>query len=143
MFSISSIFEFLFAEINIESCFDIHICPKLSSNSALNTSKDLFDEFSKRHFDKIKAKLNISDEDLRESISEIEKLNPKPGGAYNENTKMNSSIVPDFTVEVIDGNVKLKLNSRNAPDLYVSEEYKNMLSGYSESKEKLKVKKMR
>ena len=56
---------------------------------------------------------------------------------------MNSSIVPDFTVEIIDGNVKLKLNSRNAPDLYVSEEYKNMLSGYSNQKKKLKVKKMR
>ena len=55
---------------------------------------------------------------------------------------MNSSIVPDFTVEVIDGNVKLKLNSRNAPDLYVSEEYKNLLSGYSESKEKTKSQKI-
>ena len=96
---------------------------------------------SKKHFDKIKSKLNISDEDLKESIYEIEKLNPKPGGAYNETTKINSSIVPDFTVEVLDGEVKLKLNSRNAPDLYVSEEYKNMLSGYSESKEKSKSQK--
>ena len=116
---------------------------KVNKNVSYATKiiKDLFDEFSKRHFDKIKSKLNISDEDLKESIYEIEKLNPKPGGAYNETTKINSSIVPDFTVEVLDGEVKLKLNSRNAPDLYVSEEYKNMLSGYSESKEKSKSQK--
>lgn len=116
---------------------------KINKNVSYATKiiKDLFDEFSKRHFDKIKSKLNISDEDLKESIYQIEKLNPKPGGAYNETTKINSSIVPDFTVEVLDGEVKLKLNSRNAPDLYVSEEYKNMLSGYSESKEKSKSQK--
>ena len=116
---------------------------KINKNVSYATKiiKDLFNEFSKRHFDKIKSKLNISDEDLKESIYEIEKLNPKPGGAYNETTKINSSIVPDFTVEVLDGEVKLKLNSRNAPDLYVSEEYKNMLSGYSESKEKSKSQK--
>ena len=129
---------------NLQECLYLQLKRKKSTkniSNAVKIIKDLFDEFSKRHFDKIKAKLNISDEDLRESISEIEKLNPKPGGAYNENTKMNSSIVPDFTVEVIDGNVKLKLNSRNAPDLYVSEEYKNMLSGYSESKEKTKSQK--
>tara|TARA_B100000989_G_scaffold135583_1_gene100753 strand:+ start:446 stop:1894 length:1449 start_codon:yes stop_codon:yes gene_type:complete len=129
---------------NLQECLYLQLKRKKTSkniSNALKIIKDLFDEFSKRHFDKIKTKLNISDEDLRVSISEIEKLNPKPGGAYNENTKLNSSIVPDFTVEVIDGNVKLKLNSRNAPDLYVSEEYKNMLSGYSESKEKTKSQK--
>ena len=129
---------------NLQECLYLQLKRKKTTkniSNAVKIIKDLFDEFSKRHFDKIKAKLNISDEDLRESISEIEKLNPKPGGAYNENTKMNSSIVPDFTVEVIDRNVKLKLNSRNAPDLYVSEEYKNMLSGYSESKEKTKSQK--
>ena len=129
---------------NLQECLYLQLKRKKTTkniSNAVKIIKDLFDEFSKRHFDKIKAKLNLSDEDLRESISEIEKLNPKPGGAYNENTKMNSSIVPDFTVEVIDGEIKLKLNSRNAPDLYVSNEYKNMLSGYSESKEKTKSQK--
>ena len=129
---------------NLQECLYLQLKRKKTTkniSNAVKIIKDLFDEFSKRHFDKIKAKLNISDEDLRESISEIEKLNPKPGGAYNENTKINSSIVPDFTVEVIDGEIKLKLNSRNAPDLYVSNEYKNMLSGYSESKEKTKSQK--
>ena len=129
---------------NLQQCLLLQLKRKsITKNisNAIKVTEDLFDEFSKRHFDKIKSKLNISDEDLRECMSEIEKLNPKPGGAYNENTKINSSIVPDFTIELVDGEIKLKLNSRNAPDLYVSQEYKNMLSGYSESKEKTKSQK--
>ena len=129
---------------NLQQCLLLQLKRKsITKNisNAIKITKDLFDEFSKRHFDKIKSKLNISDEDLRDCIGEIEKLNPKPGGAYNENTKINSSVVPDFTIELIDGEIKLKLNSRNAPDLYVSQEYKNMLSGYSESKEKTKSQK--
>ena len=129
---------------DLQQCLLLQLKRKKINKNVSNATKivkDLFDEFSKRHFDKIKSKLNISDEDLKQSIYEIEKLNPKPGGAYNETTKINSSIVPDFTVEILDGEVKLKLNSRNAPDLYVSEEYKNMLSGYSESKEKSKSQK--
>ena len=129
---------------DLQQCLLLQLKRKKINKNVSNATKiikDLFDEFSKRHFDKIKSKLNISNDDLKESIYEIEKLNPKPGGAYNETTKINSSIVPDFTVEILDGEVKLKLNSRNAPDLYVSEEYKNMLSGYSESKEKSKSQK--
>lgn len=129
---------------DLQQCLLLQLKRKKINKNVSNATKiikDLFDEFSKRHFDKIKYKLNISNDDLKESIYEIEKLNPKPGGAYNETTKINSSIVPDFTVEILDGEVKLKLNSRNAPDLYVSEEYKNMLSGYSESKEKSKSQK--
>ena len=105
---------------------------------AIKIIEDFFDLFSKKHFEKIKQKLNINNDELRDVVSEIEKLNPKPGGAFNENTKINSSIVPDFTIKIIDGELKLELNSRNAPELYVSEEYKNMLSGYSESKNKTK-----
>ena len=105
---------------------------------SINIIENFFDLFSKKHFEKIKQKLNISSEELRNVITEIEKLNPKPGGAFNENTKINSSIVPDFTIKIVDGELKLELNSRNAPQLNVSEEYKNMLSGYSESKNKTK-----
>ena len=129
---------------NLQQCLILQLKrKKLTKNisNALKITEDLFDEFSKRHFDKIKNKLNLSDDDLKECVGEIEKLNPKPGGAYNENTKINSSIVPDFNIEIVDGEIKLKLNSRNAPDLYVSQEYKNMLSGYSESKEKTKSQK--
>ena len=93
--------------------------------------------FYSKHFEKIKAKLSVDNDGLKDAISEIEKLNPKPGGAYNENTKINSSIVPDFTIRIIEGELKLELNSRNAPELHVSQEYRNMLEGYNESKNKI------
>ena len=129
---------------NLQQCLLIQLKRKSVSKNvsfAIKIIEDLFDEFSKKHFDKINHKLNITNDELKKIILEIEKLNPKPGGAYNENIKINSSIVPDFTIEIIDGEIKLKLNSRNAPDIYFSEEYKNMLSGYSESKEKSKSQK--
>ena len=84
---------------------------------SLKIIEEYFDLFSKKHFEKIKQKLNISNDELKDVVSEIEKLNPKPGGAFNENTKINSSIVPDFTIKIIEGELKLELNSRNAPDL--------------------------
>jgi RNA polymerase sigma-54 factor len=69
---------------------------------------------------------------------EIEKLNPKPGAAYGSDTKMNAQIVPDFTIQLIDGKLNLMLNGRNAPELHVSSEYRNMLSGYKEANKKSK-----
>ncbi|MDC1336624.1 RNA polymerase sigma-54 factor, partial [Flavobacteriaceae bacterium] len=70
-----------------------------------------------------------------------EKLNPKPGSAFSEPTKINSTIIPDFKIEIIENKLTLNLNSRNAPELYVSNEYKNMLTGYQENKNISKSKK--
>ena len=126
---------------DLKQCLILQLKRKNKSKTidlSLKIIEEFFDLFSKKHFEKIKQKLNISNDELKDVVSEIEKLNPKPGGAFNENTKINSSIVPDFTIKIIEGELKLELNSRNAPDLYVSEEYKNMLSGYSESKNKTK-----
>lgn len=97
-----------------------------------------FNAFSKKHFSKIKARLKIDDEQLKDCMYEIEKLNPKPGAAYSSDTKMNAQIVPDFTIQLIDGQLNLILNGRNAPELHVSSEYRNMLSGYKEAKQKSK-----
>ena len=66
---------------------------------ALKIIKNHFEQFSKKHFEKIKTKLNIDEDLLKRSIKEIEKLNPRPGGSHNENNKLNSSIVPDFLDE--------------------------------------------
>ncbi len=126
---------------DLKQCLILQLKRKNKSKTidlSLKIIEEFFDLFSKKHFEKIKQKLNISNDELKDVVSEIEKLNPKPGGAFNENTKINSSIVPDFTIKIIEGELKLELNSRNAPDLYVSEEYKNMLSGYSEAKNKTK-----
>ena len=126
---------------NLQQCLELQLSRKPKNqvvDLALKIIKNHFDQFSKKHFEKIKTKLNIDEDLLKKSIKEIEKLNPRPGGSHNENNKLNSSIVPDFTIKIIDGELKLELNSRNAPELFVSNEYKNMLAGYNESKTKNK-----
>ena len=122
---------------NLKECLYIQLKRKNSSASiktAIKIIEHNFDMFTKKHYKKIILKLNISENELKHALKEIEKLNPKPGSAFSESTKINSTIIPDFTIEIIDNKLNLTLNSRNAPDLYVSNEYKNMLSGYQESK---------
>ena len=122
---------------NLKECLTIQLKRKNSSASiktAIKIIEHNFDMFTKKHYKKIILKLGISENELKNAIKEIEKLNPKPGSAFSESTKINSTIIPDFTIEIIDNKLNLTLNSRNAPDLYVSNEYKNMLSGYQESK---------
>lgn len=100
-----------------------------------------FDQFTKKHYAKLIQKHHISEEELKAAISEIERLNPKPGGSYAENTRMIEHIVPDFSIKIVDGELELTLNGRNAPELHVSKEYSNMLEGYKNSKEKSKSQK--
>ena len=122
---------------DLKECLLIQLKRKKVSKDISNAIKIIetsFEIFSKKHFKKIILKLNISEIDLKRAILEIEKLNPKPGAAFAESTKMNSTIIPDFKIEIIDNKLNLTLNSRNAPDLYVSREYKNMLSGYQAAK---------
>ncbi len=94
--------------------------------------EDHFEEFIKKHYDKIQLKLEIEDQDLKEAIDEILKLNPKPGGSMKESAKPMQQITPDFTVIEFEGRLELSIHGRNAPDLKVSREYENMLRGYSE-----------
>ena len=122
---------------NLQECLILQLKRKLSTkyiSNAINILENNFDLFIKKHYEKIITKLNINESELKESIKEIEKLNPKPGSAFSEPSKINSSIIPDFTIEIIDDQLVLNLNSRNAPDLYISNDYKNMLSGYQETK---------
>ena len=77
----------------------------------------------------------------KSTITEISKLNPKPGSSYAGNNKIAEQIVPDFSMKILDGELDLTLNSRNAPELHVSREYNNMLKGYQESTEKSKSQK--
>ena len=125
--------------LNLKECLLIQLKRKTKTNLINDTIaivSNQFEAFTKKHFSKIKSKLNFDDDKLRLCIKEIEKLNPKPGASLGINTKINSQIVPDFTVLVLDGELKLLLNSRNIPELHVSNEYKNMLMGYKESKTK-------
>lgn len=103
--------------------------------------KKSFDQFTKKHYKKLIQKHNVTEEELKDAISEIEKLNPKPGGSYSGNTRIIEHVVPDFSIRIVEGELELSLNGRNAPELHVSKEYSNMLKGYKESKDKTKSQK--
>ena len=96
-----------------------------------------FDEFSKKHYDKILQKAHISEEELKEAIEEITKLNPKPGFIIGEEARSSQYVVPDFLVSLNDGELELNLNSRNTPELSINREYYSMLREYNKRKKKI------
>ena len=104
-------------------------------NNALKIIKNHFNEFSHKHYTKLQERLGISQDTLKIALDLISKLNPKPGGALTSSNQ-NTQIVPDFILTIEEGNLYVKLNKRNMPQLRVSDAYKEMLSGYSESDSK-------
>ena len=102
--------------------------------------RDYFEEFTKKHYSKIIKKLEVTDEDLKEAIEIIIKLNPKPGNSLRESSKTMQHVIPDFLVSVEDEELKLQLNQRNAPELKVSRQYREMLKSYDGDKTNKKQK---
>jgi len=96
----------------------------------------MMDEFSKKHYTRICQRLGIDEAELKEVMDEILRLNPRPGSSVADSTKVVQNIVPDFIISNEDGKLELSLNGRNAPQLRVSAEYKEMLQTYSETKGK-------
>ena len=123
---------------DLRECLLLQLERKHHGDIAVYTAKKIlekcFDEFTKKHYDKIKSKFEIDDDDLKEAIEEIVRLNPKPGNSLKEstNSKNIQQIIPDFILMEEDGELSLSLNSRNAPRLKVSKTYENMLRNYSE-----------
>jgi RNA polymerase sigma-54 factor len=93
-----------------------------------------FDEFTRKHYDKILKKARISEDDLKGAIQEILKLNPKPGDSVSETSRLNNYVIPDFSVRNINGELELTLNSRNAPELRINRSYIDMMETYAENK---------
>ncbi|MEX0314963.1 MAG: RNA polymerase factor sigma-54 [Allomuricauda sp.] len=112
-----------------------------STELAIAILEKSFDQFTKKHYAKLLQKHHISEDELKAAVLEIERLNPKPGGSYAGNTRIIEHIVPDFSIKIVEGELELTLNGRNAPELHVSKEYSNMLEGYKNSKEKSKSQK--
>ena len=104
----------------------------LARHTALTILEDYFDEFTKKHYARIAQKLELTEDDLKDAIDQIIKLNPKPGNSMKEAQKDMSVITPDFVIYENEGKLELTLNSRNAPDLKVSKGYENMMRGYAE-----------
>ena len=129
---------------SLEECLLIQLRRKEETGAvtlAIDILEDAFDQFSKKHYKKLLSKFDISEDQLRDAIDEIEHLNPKPGGSYAGNTKIVEHVIPDFTIKITDGELELTLNGRNAPEMHISREYTNMLKGYKASKEKSKSQK--
>ena len=113
-----------------------HKTPTESIALAMDIIEHHFDAFTKKHYEKLLQKYAVSNEQLKKAVYEIEKLNPKPGGSYTGNNKVTENIVPDFAIRIVDGDLELTLNGRNAPSLHVSKEYQEMLQTYKESRDK-------
>ncbi|ARV16157.1 RNA polymerase factor sigma-54 [Polaribacter sp. SA4-12] len=129
---------------DLKECLIIQLKRKESTKIralAIDVLELAFDHFVKKHYKKLQEKFNISTEELKEVNTEISKLNPKPGSSYAGNNKIAEQIVPDFSIKLVDGELDLILNSRNAPELHISREYNNMLKGYQESTVKSKSQK--
>jgi len=95
-----------------------------------------FDEFIKKHYIKLQQILLLTDEQLKEVVNQIVKLNPKPGGDAGESNQKESYVIPDFFILNNNGNLELTLNGRNAPDLRISEDYKDMMKEYDRGAKK-------
>ncbi len=129
---------------SLDECLIIQLKRKEMSPAiglAIEILEKSFDQFTKKHYDKLQQRHSIDEQQLKEAISEIEKLNPKPGGSYSGNSKIIEHIVPDFAIRIVDGELELTLHGRNAPELHVSKEYQNMLAGYKSAKDRSKSQK--
>lgn len=129
---------------SLQECLLIQLSRKEATRAvslAIDILDRSFEQFTKKHYQKILTKHDITEDQLREVIELIGNLNPKPGGAYSENTRIVEHVIPDFTIKIIDGELELSLNGRNAPEMHISRDYSNMLKGYKEAKEKSKAQK--
>jgi RNA polymerase sigma-54 factor len=114
--------------------------PSFKVNLALSILEDYFDSFVKRHYQKLMDRLGVNEDELRDAIEEIGRLNPKPGGSSNL-SRPTENVIPDYNLHIVDEELELTLNGRNAPELSLSNQYREMLEHYKASKEKNKAEK--
>ena len=126
---------------NLQECLSIQLERKETSVAVLMARQIInegFEFFSKKHYKKMQDKFDVDEILLKKGLDEIEKLNPKPGGAMS-GIFQNTHIVPDFILTIENGEIQVNINRRNAPELHVSSGYQEMLRGYKEASKKSKV----
>ncbi len=125
---------------NLQECLIIQLRRKEDhkdvNNIGIRILSKYFEEFSKKHYEKIQKSLNITAEQLKEVIETIAKLNPRPAGNIGGGSNAESFVIPDFFIVANNGKLDLTLNSRNAPELRISQEYKTMLQEYERGSKK-------
>lgn len=121
---------------NLKECLLIQLRRKMETDpskpvsNALAIIENNFDDFTKKHFEKIIKKHNFNEVDIKKAYDEILKLNPKPGNTHSGQEKALHYIIPDFTIRNEDSGLTLTLNSRNAPELRINRSYSEMYEGY-------------
>ena len=129
---------------DLQECLLIQLQRKVQTpNTELAAAmiENAFEQFTKKHYQKLLKKFDITEIQLKDAVLEIERLNPKPGSSFSNNLRSIEHVVPDFTIKIVEGKLELTLNGRNAPELHVSKSYNEMLLGYKASKEKSKAQK--
>lgn len=125
---------------NLQECLLLQLNRNLGEGKsvalAIQILSKYFEEFTKKHYEKIQRNLNLSDEQIKDVINQIIKLNPRPGGNIGEINKAESYIIPDFFILNNNGRLELTLNAKNAPDLRISEGYRDMLKDYEKGSKK-------
>src|SRR5690606_14956246 len=125
---------------NLQECLIIQLERKEHPHDpivrhAINVISNCFDEFTKKHYDKILKKCNLDEDTLKEIIQMITRLNPKPGGT-SDGTMRTQYIIPDFILTNVNGKFEISLNSKNAPELRMSRSYSEMFNAYDKSDKK-------
>ncbi len=129
---------------NLKECLALQLerkAPTYHIRLATDIIKNHFEEFTRKHYEKLILKLDIDEEDLKLAIEEIIRLNPKPGNSSSNSSGDLQVVIPDYTISINEGELELSLNSRNAPELNVSREYKDMLETYKSTNKKNKAQK--
>jgi RNA polymerase sigma-54 factor len=126
---------------NLQECLLLQLERKLHEGKhvevAIRVLEKYFDEFTKKHYEKIQRGFDLNDDQLREVINQIIKLNPKPAGSVGgSSSNAESYVVPDFFIYNNAGKLELTLNNKNAPDLRISEGYRDMLKEYDRGSKK-------
>lgn len=124
---------------DLQECLLLQLKSKMPTEQvelATQIIDEQFDAFTKKHYDKLRARYNVTEAQLKKAIEEIEKLNPKPGGSFAVGSRLIEHVVPDFTIRINEGELELSLNGRNAPTLHVSRDYQEMLQTYKDSRDK-------
>ena len=126
---------------SLQECLEIQLEKKKKNRPevllALNIIKNEFEHFSHKHYVKLQERLGVNKNELKIALNLISRLNPKPGGSLS-GSNQNTHVVPDFILTIENGELIVILNHRNAPQLRVSNTYKEMLLGYSETNSKSK-----
>ncbi len=107
-----------------------------SVKMAIEVLEDHFEAFTKKHYDRIIKKMDITEDNLKDAVDEVIRLNPKPGSVMMESNRAINQVIPDFTITTHDDDLQLSLNGRNAPELKVSKTYQEMFKAYAESRKK-------